>query len=46
MIAAEPFDLAAELPLCGRGCSARGPQEHVLVLCVHHIAYDGWSLGC
>ncbi len=39
-----PFDLAAELPL--RVMVARvGPEESVLVLALHHIAGDGWSMG-
>ncbi|MFB9371364.1 non-ribosomal peptide synthetase [Kitasatospora albolonga] len=39
-----PFDLAADLPL--RPYLYRlGEQEHVLLLVLHHIATDGWSLG-
>ncbi len=38
------FDLAEGLPL--RAWLAKtGPEEHVLVLAVHHIAADGWSMG-
>lgn len=38
------FRLAEELPL---RCEvlAVGPDEHVVVLLMHHIACDGWSLG-
>ncbi|NYS19623.1 amino acid adenylation domain-containing protein [Streptomyces sp. SJ1-7] len=40
--AARPFDIAAEPPL--RAVLLRtGPQEHVLLLVLHHIATDGWS---
>ncbi|WP_208921566.1 non-ribosomal peptide synthetase [Streptomyces capitiformicae] len=39
-----PFDLAAEAPL--RALLLRtGPAEHLLVLVIHHIAVDGWSMG-
>ena len=30
---------------CGRGCWRSAPDEHVLVLVLHHIATDGWSMG-
>ncbi|RSZ60393.1 amino acid adenylation domain-containing protein [Massilia atriviolacea] len=41
-LAATPFDLARG-PLLHAGLLRLGPTEHVLLLCVHHIAFDGWS---
>ncbi|MFF7635318.1 amino acid adenylation domain-containing protein [Kitasatospora sp. NPDC008050] len=38
------FDLARDLPLHAWLFST-DPQEHVLLLVVHHIAGDGWSMG-
>ncbi|OUM08507.1 non-ribosomal peptide synthetase [Pseudomonas syringae] len=42
--AAQPFDLQNDLPIRGRLlCLAE--DRHVLLLTVHHIVADGWSLG-
>ncbi|MFF2148239.1 amino acid adenylation domain-containing protein, partial [Kitasatospora sp. NPDC058190] len=38
------FDLSAEPPLHAELFQS-APEEHVLLLVVHHIAGDGWSMG-
>ncbi|GGS11349.1 hypothetical protein GCM10010169_64850 [Micromonospora fulviviridis] len=43
-VASRPFDLAVQAPLRAT-LLAVAPDEHVLVLVVHHIAGDGWSMG-
>ncbi|MEU6990938.1 amino acid adenylation domain-containing protein [Streptomyces sp. NPDC046465] len=42
--ARHPFDLAAEPPLRAE-LLRLAPDRHVLLLVLHHIAGDGWSLG-
>ncbi|HYH82950.1 MAG TPA: amino acid adenylation domain-containing protein, partial [Longimicrobium sp.] len=42
--AARPFDLAAG-PLFRAGLLRLGEEEHVLLLSMHHIVSDGWSMG-
>ncbi|UZK57721.1 amino acid adenylation domain-containing protein [Streptomyces drozdowiczii] len=41
---AHAFDVTADLPVRARLLSL-GAESHVLVLLVHHIAGDGWSLA-
>ncbi|MER8041396.1 condensation domain-containing protein [Streptomyces sp. NPDC094032] len=45
--ARRPIDVSRELPLCVRLFEVAGAGDGaVLVLSVHHIATDGWSVGC
>jgi amino acid adenylation domain-containing protein len=39
-----PFELATG-PLLRATLYRLAPQEHVLALTIHHIAFDGWSFG-
>src|ERR1700739_2369624 len=38
------FDLAAEIPIRAQ-IYAVGPEQYVVGIVVHHIAFDGWSLA-
>ncbi|WP_331766073.1 amino acid adenylation domain-containing protein [Embleya sp. NBC_00896] len=40
----QPFDLAEDLPMRAWLFEV-GPEEHVLLLMMHHITADGWSMG-
>ena len=42
--ARKPFDLSSEIPIRAR-CIRCANDEHVVLLTMHHIASDGWSLG-
>ncbi|WP_167538389.1 amino acid adenylation domain-containing protein [Streptomyces albofaciens] len=42
--AAHAFDLATELPVRGLLLET-APERHVLLILLHHIAADGWSLA-
>jgi amino acid adenylation domain-containing protein len=42
--AARPFDLAGG-PLFRAALLRLADEEHVLLLCIHHIVSDGWSAG-
>ncbi|MGW8327481.1 amino acid adenylation domain-containing protein [Streptomyces sp. NPDC055897] len=42
---ATPFALDRELPLRAQLFPAADPDEHLLLLTLHHIAADGWSMG-
>jgi amino acid adenylation domain-containing protein len=42
--ASRPFSLA-DGPLLRVRLLRLGPQEHLLVLVVHHAVFDGWSIG-
>src|SRR5215467_7408855 len=40
----EPFDLERG-PMWRARLLALGPEEHVVVLVIHHLVFDGWSRG-
>jgi amino acid adenylation domain-containing protein len=40
----QPFDLA-RAPLLRAGLARLGDEEHLFVLCAHHLVADGWSMA-
>nr|WP_163737384.1 non-ribosomal peptide synthase/polyketide synthase [Mycobacterium gallinarum] len=42
-LAVHRFDLSAEIPIRAQVYSV-GPEQYVVAIVVHHIAFDGWSL--
>ncbi|MGD1204787.1 amino acid adenylation domain-containing protein [Mycobacterium seoulense] len=38
------FDLSAEIPIRAQIYSV-GPEQHVVAIVLHHIAFDGWSFA-
>jgi amino acid adenylation domain-containing protein len=42
--ARRPFDLTRD-PMLRTVLLKTGPDDHTLIVCLHHIAADGWSLG-
>jgi amino acid adenylation domain-containing protein len=38
------FDLSADIPIRAQVYSV-GPEQHVVGIVVHHIAFDGWSMA-
>lgn len=43
-VAAEEFDLTRDIPIRARLLRA-APDDHTLVVVIHHLAADGWSLA-
>ena len=43
-LAVHRFDLSAEIPIRAQVYSV-GPEQYVVAIVVHHIAFDGWSLA-